>query len=90
MKYALLQAPMKEGEYRSQIEIIDNSTFIGKGRVEVLCEDGWTHVGWIESELKPSRLQAGLEYYAQKHIDEAREKISMISDMLTDVSKNLY
>lgn len=57
-KYVLLQAPKTDGDYTAQIEIIDNSSAIGKGKVESRIKDGYIHIGWIESNLRVPELKA--------------------------------
>ena len=48
MKYILLQE-----KTTGEIRIIDNSTKIGKGKVEkLLCQDGFEAVGTVETNLK--------------------------------------
>ena len=70
-KYVLLQAPKAEGDYTAPIEIIDNASAIGKGRVEERLQAGYIHIGWIESDLRVSELKAGLEYYWRQRVEEA-------------------
>ncbi|MCD7863589.1 MAG: hypothetical protein LUG61_08840 [Lachnospiraceae bacterium] len=60
-KYVMLQAP-KENEHDTapQILIIDNSTAIGKSRVEKLVNQGYRFAGTIETELSESIVRSGI------------------------------
>ena len=78
-KYVLLQAPKTEGNYTAPIEIIDNGSAIGKGRVESRIQDGYTHIGWIESDLRIPALKAGLEYYWRQQVEEAHNLFQQIA-----------
>ena len=69
MKYVLLQMP--DGE----IKIIDNSSYIGKKRVEALCIEGATPAGTIESDLNRLRLETGLMHRRAVERDEALDKL---------------
>lgn len=79
MKYVLLQMP--DGE----IKIIDNSTHIGKKKVESLCFEGATSVGTIESELSCLRLKSGLAYRRTVERDEALDRIYKIKEFVSEV-----
>lgn len=68
MKYVLMQAPKKTEEYSSQILIVDNSTHIGKKRVESLIFDGYKFAGTIESDLRIQQLKSGFESNIQKEL----------------------
>lgn len=81
MKYVLMQAPQKEGDYNSQIIIIDNSKIIGKKRVENLVEEGYSCVGTIESELEVHCLQRGFSHNADKQIDVMHDLFKQISTL---------
>ena len=70
-RYVLLQAPKAEGDYTVPIEIIDNASTIGKGRIEARLQAGYIHIGWIESDLRVPELKAGLEYYWRQQVEEA-------------------
>ena len=70
-KYVLLQAPKAEGDCTAPIEIIDNASAVGKGRVEERIQAGYIHIGWIESDLRVPELKAGLEYYWRQRVEEA-------------------
>ena len=83
MKYVLMQAPKTEDEYSSQIIIIDNSTNIGKGRVYKLINEGYSHIGYIESDLRTQQLKAGFEHDLQNRLDNTREIFNQINT-LTD------
>ena len=78
-KYVLLQAPKAEGDYAAPIEIIDNASAIGKGRVEERIQAGYIHIGWIESDLRIPELKAGLEYYWRRQVEEAHKLFRQIS-----------
>ena len=54
IKYVLLQTAPGE-----QIKIIDNSTHLGKRKVEMLCNEGYKPIGYLESEQPPQRLLRG-------------------------------
>lgn len=79
-KYVLLQAPKTEGNYTAPIEIIDNATAIGKGRVEDRIQAGYIPIGWIESDLRVPELKAGLEYYWRQQVEEAHKLFRHIAD----------
>ena len=76
----LLQAPKVEGDYTAPIEIIDNASAIGKGRVEDRIQAGYIHIGWIESDLRVPELKAGLEHYWLQQVDEAHKLFQHIID----------
>lgn len=67
VKYALVKMPSGE------IKIEDNSTKIGKGRIEKLCNEGAVSAGTIESDLTKYQLKQGISY-------EANLKYSSIFD----------
>ena len=79
-KYVLLQAPKTEGNYTAPIEIIDNASAIGKGRVEDRIQAGYIPIGWIESDLRVPELKAGLEYYWRQQVEEAHKLFRHIAD----------
>lgn len=81
MKYVLMQAPKKPEEYSSQILIIDNSTHIGKKRVESLIYDGYKFAGTIESDLRIQQLKSGFEFNLLKRIDNANEIMKSINKL---------
>ena len=62
MKYVLLQMPDRE------IKIIDNSSNLGKRRVEELCMEGATPAGTIESDLNRLRLETGRTHQIRVHM----------------------
>lgn len=69
MKYALLKRT------DGQIVIIDNSTHIGKGRIEKLCNDGAVGVGTIESDLTVGQLKLGFEHTLSKRYEDLRDTV---------------
>ena len=79
-KYVLLQAPKAEGDYTAPIEIIDNASAIGKGRVEDRIQAGYIHIGWIESDLHIPELKAGLEHYWRQQVENAHKLFQHIAD----------
>ena len=79
-RYVLLQAPKAEGDYTVPIEIIDNASTIGKGRMEERMQAGYIHIGWIESDLRVPELKAGLEYYWRQQVEEAHKLFQHIAD----------
>lgn len=83
MKYVLMQSPKTEDEYSSQIVIIDNSTKIGKGKVQKLINEGYSHIGYIESDLRTQQLKSGFEHDLQGRLDNTRELFNQIN-ALTD------
>lgn len=89
MKYVLMQAPRKEEDYSSQIEIVDNSKISGEKRVEHLVEMGYTYVGTIESVLSEHRLKRGFSCNADKQVDAMHglfRQISTLADSHTDLA----
>ncbi|WP_178695240.1 hypothetical protein [[Eubacterium] hominis] len=81
MKYVLMQAPKKPEEYSSQIVIVDNSTHIGKKKIESLIYDGYKFAGTIESDLRVQQLKSGFEFDLTKKIDDANEIIKNINKL---------
>lgn len=79
MKYVLMQAPKTKDEYSSQIVIIDNSTKIGKGKVQKLINEGYSHIGYIESDLRTQQLKSGFEYELRSRLDNTRELFNQIN-----------
>lgn len=80
-KYVLLQAPKIDGEYSSPIVIIDNSSQIGKSRVEKLCNEGYTPAGTIESDLKPSALKEGFNHNRRKQCENLQNLVLKIGEL---------
>lgn len=76
MKYVLLQMP--DGE----IKIIDNSSNLGKRRVEELCMEGATPAGTIESDLNRLRLETGLMHRRMVERDEALDRLYKIKNFI--------
>ena len=76
MKYALLKRT------DGQIVIIDNSTHIGKGRIEKLCNDGAVGVGTIESNLTPGELKSGFERCVRNRNNELYYQIKLAREAL--------
>ena len=81
MKYVLMQAPKRPEEYSSQIVIVDNSTHIGKKKIESLIYDGYKFAGTIESDLRVQQLKSGFEFDLTKKIDDANEIIKNINKL---------
>lgn len=81
MRYVLLQAPKADGEYSSQIVIVDNSGPVGKSKVEKLCSVGYTPAGSIESDLKPSTLKEGFTHNRRKKIENLEKLVLKIGAM---------
>lgn len=79
--YVLMQAPGAEEGYSSQIIIVDNSTRIGRGRLQKFINEGYSHVGYIESDLHPRKLTSGFEHNMQNRIDKARDLFNRISEI---------
>ena len=78
-RYVLMQAPRTEDGYSSQIIIVDNSTRIGKGRIQKLIDEGYSHAGYIESDQPAQKLRAGFEHDLRNRIDKARDLFNRIS-----------
>ena len=76
MKYVLIK------NADGQIKIIDNSTRIGKGKVERAITNGGEHIGFIESSLRARELEIGFNVYANKRIKGLKDKQSKIWDIL--------
>lgn len=76
MKYVLLKRT------DGQILIIDNSTHIGKGRVDSLCLSGTTSVGTIESDLTPHQLMHGFEHTTREHYNALHKMIALAQKAL--------
>lgn len=90
MKYVLMQAPKKEEDYSSQIVIVDNSTMIGKKRVENLVERGYMCVGTIESELSEHQLKRGFSFEADKQVDVMHDLFREISKLADSHIERVY
>lgn len=90
MKYVLMQAPRKEEDYNSQIEIVDNSNTIGKQRVENLVDMGYTYAGTIESELGVNRLQSGFSHNADRQVDVMHDLFREISKLADSHMERAY
>lgn len=76
MKYILMQ---KEN---GQIKIVDNSTYIGKKKVEDLCMDGYQAIGTIESEQRPIKLLGGFNRESYQKLEERGKKLEDIQKIL--------
>lgn len=74
VQYVLIQMPGGE------IKIEDNSTHIGKGRIEKLCLLGGVSAGTIESDLTRYQLKCGISH-------EANTKYASIFDKLCRLRK---
>ncbi len=80
-RYILMQARRTEEDYSSQIIIVDNSTRIGKGRIVKLIEEGYSHVGYIESDLRMQELKLGFDHDLRNRIDKVHDLFNSISAM---------
>ena len=76
MKYVLIK------NADGQIKIIDNSTRIGKGKVERAITNGGEQIGFIESRLRARELEIGFNVYTSKRIKELKDKLSKIWNIL--------
>ena len=76
-----MKAPKKEGDYSSQIIIIDNSRKIGKDEIEYLLNEGYSHVGYIESDFRIQELTAGFEHDLRDSLNKAHTIFNQISKM---------
>lgn len=81
MRYVLMQAPKQEGDYSSQIIIIDNSSQTGKDEVQLHVNMGWVGVGSIESSLPPRDLKSGFEHNYRKSLEKAHHLFNQISTL---------
>ena len=79
MKYVLLQTGIGE-----QIKIIDNSTYLGKKMVQEQCMEGYKPIGYIESELPPSRLMRGFNKNMSDKLEQRDLKLWNIRKVLND------
>lgn len=77
MKYILLQTDIGE-----QIKIIDNSTYLGKKKVEALCIEGFKCIGCLESEQPAQRLLRGFNKYLRDTLDQKDKKLWDIQEIL--------
>ena len=84
-KYILLQAPKPDDYYIGQIVIIDNSTHIGKKRVELLIAEGYESVGFVESELTSAELKDGFNSDLKRELDKKREVIKQAFKLWLEV-----
>lgn len=76
MKYVLIQMP------NGVIDIIDNSTHIGKNKVCKLIDKGCTPVGTIESDLSVLALKAGFEHNLGAKINELDRSMRLAHEAL--------
>lgn len=86
-KYALLQAPVEEGDYTARIKIVDQSTKIGKMKVDMLTKAGYNFAGWIESELSVNLLRAGFDYDASVTRSTIRKHANVAIDALSEIMR---
>lgn len=77
--YVLLMAPKKD-DYVGQIEAVDNSTHIGKKKVERLINEGYIFIGRVlDCPLTTQRLKAGFAKYERDKADLLDERLRLIS-----------
>ena len=76
MKYALIKMP------DGYIDIIDNSTNIGKGRVCKLINEGGKPAGTTDSDLPVGALKAGLEHNRNTQLDKLYSRIRLAQEVL--------
>lgn len=76
MRYVLIQMP------NGSIDIVDNSTYIGKNKVCKLIDKGCTPVGTIESDLSVLALKAGFEHNLGAKIDELDRSMRLAREAL--------
>ena len=69
MKYALIRMPTGD------IQIVDNSTHIGKGRVCRLIDRGGIPAGTIDSDFTIGALYAGFRHQKQVLLDDLDQRI---------------
>lgn len=69
MQYVLLKMPSGE------IKIEDNSTHIGKKRVEKFCYEGAVSAGIVESDLRPDQLKRGISHVAIERYEVENKKL---------------
>ena len=77
MRYVLLQAEIGE-----QIKIVDNSTKLGKKKVENLYLDGFKAIGYLESEEPPQILLWGFNKDSNDKIEKKNKKLCDIYEIL--------
>lgn len=77
MKYVLLQ--MEIGE---QIKIIDNSTNLGRKKVESLIVEGYRCIGYLESEQPPQRLIRGFNANLETKLEQRDKKLWEIGEIV--------
>lgn len=81
MRYVLMQAPKQEGDYSSQIIIINNSSQIGKDEVQQYVNMGWVGVGSIESNLPIQNLKSGFVHDYRKSLEKVHNLFDQISTL---------
>ena len=80
--YVLLMAPIEKDDYVGQIKAVDNSTHIGKKRVEGLINDGYTFVGRVsECPLTESGLKAGFAKSARDRAKILDNRLDLIVEV---------
>lgn len=81
-RYVLLQEPKSnEDDYAPQITIVDNTTKIGKGKVERLIKEGYCHIGYLESDLRPQQLKSGFNRREEDRLEKYRDLVIQINNL---------
>lgn len=65
-----------------QIKIIDNSTNLGKKKVEKLLSEGFKHIGYLESEQPTQRLLRGFNQELSNKLEEKYTRLHDIRQIL--------
>lgn len=74
-KFALLQAP-ENADVPGGIIVVKTDTNHSKQNVEYLCNQGYKHVGWIESDLNYWALRNGLLAALRQKLEKKNDLIS--------------
>lgn len=76
-KYAMLVNPEKIGK-RYEIRLIPTRLPEDDLKYRRLLNSGWTHVGWVESEMTPRDIQQSVAARSIEKAERLESKMTMI------------
>ncbi len=77
-KYAMLVNPEKIGK-RYEIRLIPTRLPEDDLKYRRLLNSGWTHVGWVESEMTPRDIQQSVAARSIEKAERLESKMAMIN-----------
>ncbi len=77
-KYAMLVNPEKIGK-RYEIRLIPTRLPEEDLKYRRLLNSGWTHVGWVESEMTPRDIQQSVAARSIEKAERLESKMAMIN-----------